>query len=55
MARRGAAVDRFFARREQEQAVVNGVPAVLAYIDGFLAAAIGAYAHLFLTAFLKRH
>ncbi len=29
--------------------------AVLAYIDGFLAAAIGAYACLFLTALLRRH
>ena len=29
--------------------------AVLSYIDGFLAAAVGAYACLFLTAFLRRH
>jgi hypothetical protein len=36
-------------------AAVATLAAILSYIDGFLAVAIGAYACLFLTAFLRRH
>ena len=36
-------------------AAVAKQAAILSYIDGFLAVAIGAYACLFLTAFLRRH